>query len=134
MRALIDEGPLLPARAVAAGLVDKLGYQDEADAELRAVSGSGARATIDLATYARVDGRALGLNRGPRIAVIHASGAITSGRSGFDPLNGQTVGADTLNGYLRRVRRDPRSARSYSGLTVPGGRQPPPTPSGANSC
>jgi protease-4 len=121
VRALIDEGPLPGPRALEAGLIDGLAYQDEADAALRAVAASADRATVDLTRYARVTPESLGLNRGPRIAVIHVSGAIASGRSGFDPLNGETVGADTLNGYLRRVRRDPSIRAIVLRIDSPGG-------------
>jgi protease-4 len=121
VRALIDEGPFPGPRALEAGLIDGLAYQDEAEAALRAVAASADRATVDLTRYARVTPESLGLNRGPRIAVIHVSGAIASGRSGFDPLNGETVGADTLNGYLRRVRRDPSIRAIVLRIDSPGG-------------
>src|SRR5919201_2639009 len=61
---------------------------------------------IDGDEYARIGPTSLGLNRGPRVAVIVASGAITSGRSGFDPLNGSTVGSETLVDYIRQARKD----------------------------
>lgn len=111
IRALIDRGPFLPDQALAEGLVDGLAYADEVEARLRAVAGVTSRSTIDSDDYAGVSLRSLGLNRGPRIAVLHVSGAIVGGQSGFDPLNGVTVGSDTLAQYIRRIRRD-RSIRA----------------------
>ena len=75
----------------------------------------------------------LGLNKGPRIAVIYAAGTITSGKSGYDPINGAIVGSDTLIEYIRQARRDGsvrahRAARS----TAPADRPPRPTRSGAS--
>jgi protease-4 len=121
VRALIDTGPLIAARALEAGLVDGLEYRDEVDARLRAMTGAGERATIESDDYDRVSLRSLGLNRGPRIAVIHASGAIVSGESNFDPLNGPAIGSDTLIDYIRRVRRDESIRAVVLRIDSPGG-------------
>ncbi len=118
---LIDAGPFLAGQALDAGLVDGLAYRDEVDARLRASSGARERATIEADDYDGVSLRSLGLNRGPRIAVIHASGAIVSGRSGFDPLNGSVVGSDTLSRYIRRVRRDASIRAVVLRIDSPGG-------------
>ena len=48
----------------------------------------------------------LGLNRGPRIAVIYASGMIASGQSSYDSPSGQVVGSDTMIEYMRKARAD----------------------------
>src|SRR5262245_26571655 len=99
----IDEGPFLPEEAVRAGLVDDLAYEDQVDEKLRAGS---TRDRIDGDDYARVSSSSLGLSRGPRIAVIYASGAIVGGKSGFDPVNGAVVGSETLIDYIRQARKD----------------------------
>ncbi|MGE0702732.1 MAG: signal peptide peptidase SppA [Vicinamibacterales bacterium] len=121
IRALMDTGPFLAQRALDAGLVDGLAYADEVDARLRAVTDAGERATIDTDDYDRVSLRSLGLNQGPRIAVIHASGAIVSGESQFDPINGSAVGSDTLIDYIRRVRRDSSIRAMVLRIDSPGG-------------
>ena len=36
-----------------------------------------------------------------KIAVINAAGVINSGSSGFDPVNGAVIGADSLVEYIR---------------------------------
>src|SRR5262245_49223184 len=94
----IDEGPFLPEEAVRAGLVDDLAYEDQVDEKLRAGS---TRDRIDGDDYGMVSPSSFGFNRGPRIAVIYASGAIVGGKSGFDPVNGPVVGSDTLIDYIR---------------------------------
>src|SRR5207245_27810 len=91
VRSLIDLGPFLPEDALRAGLVDDVKYEDQVDEKLR--GGAQAR-VIDGDEYARVSLSSLGLNRGPRIAVIYAAGTINSGKSGYDPFNGSVLGSD----------------------------------------
>jgi len=61
------------------------------------------------------------LRRRPRIALLYAVGTIVSGRSGFDPTDGEIVGSDTLIEDIRRIRDD----RSVRGIVLridsPGG-------------
>ena len=101
--ALLDEGPFLPEEALRTGLIDDVAYEDQVEERLRP---GGAGRKIDSDEYANVSAASLGLNRGPRIAVIYAAGAIASGKSGFDPLNGSVVGSDTIIESIRQARRD----------------------------
>jgi protease IV len=118
IRALIDQGPFMPEDALHAGLIDDVAYEDQVEEKLRA----GERAArIDSDDYARVSVSATGLNRGPRIAVIYAVGAISSGKSGFDPLNGAVAGSDTLIEYIRRARRDSAVRAIVLRIDSPGG-------------
>jgi protease IV len=105
VRTLIDEGPFLPEPARQAGLIDEVMYEDQVREQL---SPGNDRRTIDGARYGAVS---VGASRGPRIAVIYAVGAIASGASGFDPVNGASVGSDTLIASIRQARRD-RSIRA----------------------
>src|SRR5688572_22668291 len=82
VRALIDHGPYLPEDAVRAGLVDDVAYEDELDDKVELAKGS--PRFIEQDEYRQVSPSSLGLNRGPRIAVIYAVGVITSGRSNHD--------------------------------------------------
>jgi protease-4 len=121
VRALLDEGPFLPEDALRAGLVDDVKYEDQVEDALRASRPGVADRRIDGDDYARVTNSSLGLNRGPRIAVIYAAGAITSGRSGFDPLNGPTAGSDTLIDYIHQARRDTSLRAIVLRIDSPGG-------------
>ena len=76
---------------------------------------------IDGDDYARISASSLGLNRGPRIAVIYAAGAIASGKSGYDPVNGAVVGSDTLIEYIRQARRDTSIRAIVLRIDSPGG-------------
>ncbi len=108
VRRVLDDGPFLPEDAVHARLVDDVAYEDQVDEKLR---GGNERRQMDGDEYGRISPSSLGLNRGPRIAIIHASGTIASGKSGYDPLNGVIAGSDTLIEYIRQARRD-RSVRA----------------------
>ena len=118
IRHLFDDGPFLPEDALRAGLIDDVAYEDQVDEKLRAGE---QRRQIDSDDYTRVSLSSLGLNRGPRIAVIYAAGAITGGRSGFDPLNGGVVGSDTLIEYIRQARRDSSVRGIVLRIDSPGG-------------
>ncbi|MGE3511524.1 MAG: signal peptide peptidase SppA [Vicinamibacterales bacterium] len=121
VRGLIDQGPFLPVAAVEVGLVDRLAYEDDARAELGRALQDDAVGDIAAEDYARVSATSLGLNRGPRIGIIYASGAITVGRSGFDPLNGATAGAETLVDAIRRARKDASLKALILRIDSPGG-------------
>ena len=112
VRELIDRGPFLPQDALDSGLVDGLAYEDQLDdraPELRD-DGEPMRRTL-AADYQRVSARSVGIRPRSRVAVLYAVGAIVSGRSAFDPLNGSVVGSDTLVEQIRRIRDD-RSIRA----------------------
>jgi len=118
VRALIDDGPFLPEDALRAGLVDDVAYEDQVDDKLR--SGE-KRAHLDTDDYARVSPSSLGLNKGPRVAVIYASGTIASGKGGYDPVNGPIAGSDTLIDYIKQARRDSAVRAIVLRIDSPGG-------------
>ena len=110
VRTLVDHGPFLPEDAVRAGLVDDVAYEDELDDKVQLAKG-GTVTFLQQEEYRRIAPMSLGLNRGPRIAVIYATGVISSGDSNYDSPQGQIVGSDTLVEYLRKARAD-RSIRA----------------------
>jgi protease-4 len=101
VKALIDHGPFLPEDALKAGLIDDLAYEDELDDKVKL--GPGKVRFVQMAEYRGVSSGSLGLNRGPRIAVIYASGVIASGKSSYDA---SVTGSDTIVEYLRKARAD----------------------------
>ncbi len=118
VRQLLDEGPFLPEDALRAGLVDDVAYEDQVNEKLGSARGE---RHVDGDDYARISTSSLGLNRGPRIAVIYASGTINSGKSGYDPVNGAIVGSDTLSEYIRQARRDSSVRAIVLRIDSPGG-------------
>jgi protease-4 len=119
VRALIDQGPFLPEDALRAGLIDDVAYEDQVEDKLK--KSDERLRKIDGEDYARVNASSFGLNRGPRIGVIYATGTIVNGRSGFDPLNGAALGSDTLIDSIRQARRDNSLKAIVLRIDSPGG-------------
>lgn len=118
VRTILDDGPFLPEDALHAGLVDDVAYEDQVDDKLRAGE---QRRQIDGDEYGRVSASSLGLNRGPRVAVIYAAGTIAGGKSGYDPVNGPVVGSETLVDYIRQARHDSSVRAIVLRIDSPGG-------------
>ena len=133
VKTLIDHGPFLPEDALRAGLIDDLAYEDELDDKVKLAPGK--VRYVEMNEYRQVSAGSLGLNRGPRIAVIYATGIIASGKSTYDT----TGGAGGRLGHARRVpaqgaRPTARSRRSCCASTAPAARRSRPTSSGARCC
>ena len=108
--------PLLAERAVSAGLVDALAYEDQLD-DHGAMSST---ASVEGKHYAKGRAGALG-RRGPRIAVIYVTGIIASGDNRFDPLNGEIAGSVQLVEAIRSARADDRVRAIVLRIDSPGG-------------
>jgi protease IV len=119
IRALIDHGPYLPEDAIRAGLVDDVAYEDEVDDKVQ-LGKAGMRFLTDR-DYRKVTAASLGLNKGPRIAVVYAVGVITSGESSYDTTSGPSVGSDTFVEMLRKVRADHSIKAVVLRVDSPGG-------------
>ena len=101
-----------------AGLIDDLAYEDEVDDKIKLAPGE--TSYLEMSDYRQVSAASLGLDRGPRIAIIYASGLIASGRSNDSP-GGDVVGSDTINEYLRKARADSSVRAIVLRIDSPGG-------------
>ena len=119
VRRLVDEGPFLPEDALAAGLIDGLAYEDELK-DREPFDEADWRVTSD-SDYRQVGLRAVGLNRGERIALIYAVGAISSGAGGVDFMGGEVLGSDTLVSAIRTARNDDSVRAIVLRIDSPGG-------------
>jgi protease-4 len=119
VKTLIDHGPFLPEDALRAGLIDDLAYEDEIDDKVKLASGR--IHYVEMNDYRQVSAASLGLNRGPRIAVIYATGLIASGKSTYDTTGGQVAGSETLVDYLRKARADSSIKAIVLRVDSPGG-------------
>jgi protease-4 len=119
VKSLIDHGPYLPEDALRAGLIDDLAYEDEIDDKVKLAPGK--VHYLEMNDYRGVSAASLGLNRGPRIAVIYAAGIIASGKSTYDSPSGSVVGSDTLVDYLRKARADSSVKAIVLRVDSPGG-------------
>jgi protease-4 len=120
VRALLDQGPFVPEEALRVGLVDDLAYEDELDDRVPALRARSTDTWIEGSDYQRSQAVG-GTSARSRIAVVYAVGTITSGKSAFDPLNGSTLGSDTIVEQIRRVRDDDSIKAIVLRIDSPGG-------------
>ena len=120
IRRLVDHGPFLPEDAIRAGLIDDVAYEDELDDKVK-LSPKGSAHLLSGDDYRHTSPMSLGLNRGPRVAVIYASGVIASGESNYDTASGSVVGSDTMLDYLRKARADGSIKAIVLRVDSPGG-------------
>ncbi len=124
----VQVGPLSGTDAVARGLVDRLGYRDEAYDALRArlASGDEEPRLLYVDRYARSrtrrPGAQLQRRRKPTVAIVSVHGPINRGRSGSArPMSGPTVGSDTVCAALRAARHDDHVKAVVLRVDSPGG-------------
>ena len=122
---LVNGGPYLADQALAAGLVDALGYRDEVYAAVRKQVGNDP-VLLYLGRYHRskeLASRAKQLTA-PRqdvVAMIQATGAIRRGRNGRSPLTGNAMGSDSITAALRAATADQRVKAIVLRVNSPGG-------------
>ena len=113
VRALVDAGPYDGARALAAGLVDELVYEDELGDRL------GAAERVTAGRYVK-GSRGFGLDGRPKMALIYAVGTIVSGESQSD-FGGDFAGSDTVARAIRQARKDSSVRAIVLRIDSPGG-------------
>ncbi|CCG42632.1 signal peptide peptidase SppA [Magnetospirillum molischianum] len=116
VQALIGKGPYLPSEALAAGLIDRVGYRDEAWAAV-AGTGDAAAEEVDIADYVA----RLPSSHGVKVALISGLGAIHRGESspGFDDDGG--FGATTIAEAFRDAVADKSVKAILFRIDSPGG-------------
>ncbi len=119
VRTILDSGPFWGEEAVAAGLVDRLAYRDEVMDDLRARLGE----EVELVSFRRYRNRAgSAWGSGATVALIHGSGTVTRGESGFDPVfGGSSVGSETVARAFRQAVDDPSVEAILFRVDSPGG-------------
>ncbi|MGH9777398.1 MAG: signal peptide peptidase SppA [Candidatus Acidiferrales bacterium] len=101
--AIIRSGPYLDKEAVEKKLIDKLVFYDEYKDILKQKAGVEELKTIKLSEYLDRTSPPFG---GAKIALVHASGLIVPGKSGYDPSVGRYMGSDTVAADLRAAAED----------------------------
>ncbi|MGE2735283.1 signal peptide peptidase SppA [Mycolicibacterium vaccae] len=127
--ALADRAPLLRDDAVAAGLIDRIGFRDEAYAQIAGIEPADADAEdapprLYLSRYARAKKPTVpGLKSRKRIAVVTLAGPIVSGRGGrqLSPMGSSAAGGDTIAAALREAAADDDVAAVVLRVDSPGG-------------
>lgn len=139
-RQLIDQGLFSPREAREAGLIDHVGYADELPARLAQASGSDTVELVKNYGKKKVDNDFSGMlgmmklfemmmggkpaertsNR-KKLAVIHAAGAIVSGKSTVDFLSGESMGSETIVTAIEQAEADKSVAAIVLRIDSPGG-------------
>ena len=138
---LADRAPLLRAEAAEAGLVDRIGFRDEAYGRIAELVGAKPASSTEtdedrpprlyLSRYAHATGPRTQLplptlpGRKPRpaIALVTVAGPIVSGRGGPQPVlfGKSTAGGDTIAASLREATADDDVAAIVLRVDSPGG-------------
>jgi protease IV len=107
VRELIDTGPRTASEAQAAGLVDRLGYRDQAYEAIRARADN--EAELLFADRWRPRRKlAPPPHRRGHVALVEVRGEISSGRTRRNPL-GRQAGSDTVSAQLRAAHDNDRA-------------------------
>ena len=119
VRELVDTGPRTAQQARDVGLVDLLGYRDEAYAAIR--SRVGADAELLFADRWRPQRRPhLQARRKGHVALVEVRGTIVSGRTRRGPM-GRQVGSDSVGSALRAATNDEHVRALVLHVDSPGG-------------
>jgi protease-4 len=124
VKALIDNAPYTATQAKDAGLIDGALYRDDVEKELKKRLGYKDSDTLAIAKsgdYRKISQESLGLNTGERIAVVYASGDITSGKSTFGGSGEETIGSDSLVKTINEARDDKTIKAIVLRIDSPGG-------------
>ncbi|MCX2712113.1 signal peptide peptidase SppA [Mycolicibacterium sp. J2] len=133
--ALADKAPLLRDDAVSGGLVDRIGFRDEAYARVAELGGAAAVADgpdapprLFLSRYARATAAkpmpgVPGRKPKSTIAVVTLHGPIVSGRGGPQvlPIGNSSAGGDTIAAALREAVADDAVSAIVLRVDSPGG-------------
>ena len=119
VRELADTGPRTAAQARDAGLVDRLGYRDEAYAAAKARAGDEAQLLFADRWHPHRRPK-LPARRKGHVALVEAHGAIMSGRSRRGPT-GRQVGSDSVGAALRAAADDEHVRAVVLRVDSPGG-------------
>ncbi|MFQ5752774.1 MAG: signal peptide peptidase SppA [bacterium] len=126
---VMDRGIYQSQEALEQNLVDALKYESEVVEILKEkVYGSESTDskdrtlhTISVERYAKVSPEEVGLRKGSKIALIYAIGGIVPGKSGYDPLNGRNMGAQSIVSMLRTVKNTQAIKAVVLRVDSPGG-------------
>jgi protease-4 len=119
VRELIDTGPRTAAEAQAAGLIDRLGYRDQAYNAMRARTGD--KPELLFADRWRPRRKlAPPRHRRGHVALVDVRGGIAAGRSRRGPF-GRQAGSDTVSAQLRAAHDNDRAKAVVLRIDSPGG-------------
>lgn len=118
----VNAAPLTPERAKELGLIDHIGYRDEAyDAALKEWDAEPEN-LLFAHRYANKGALMKKLRPGqPQVAVVSLRGAIVTGRGQRTPMGGEQAGSDVVDEHLRAALRDDEVKAVVFEVDSPGG-------------
>jgi protease-4 len=119
VRAIIDQGPFTASRALAAGLVDELRFEDQAWGELQSSLRSKAPKKISISDYIRATQSEGGGHS--RIALLAAAGDIVRGQPSDDGSGESGLTSYGFDKLLNRVANDNGIKGAIVRIDSPGG-------------
>lgn len=119
--AALNSSPQFSEAVLKAGLIDKLGYDDDAKAAAVKRAGDGAE-TVSFAHYDDVV-RAGGVGSTGNIAIVNVCGGIVDGASSSDPFGERspTAGGDDIAAAIRDATKNPHVKAIILRVSSPGG-------------
>jgi protease-4 len=139
-KALIDGGPYSPSAARAAGLINRIGYADQIEAEIAKSIGvpsikldakygqksekvdlSGLAGFMKMIQMLSGEGTKKAETSASKIALIYCSGAIETGKSTSSILGEATMGSETVVKHLREAEKDKTVKAIVLRVDSPGG-------------
>jgi protease-4 len=141
VKKLIDEGPFTAGAAKKAGLIDRVAYADDYRDQLKETLKKQQKADefAFLKDYGKAKNKDVDLSNpfaffkllssptktksstSPKIAVIYASGVITTGKSEESFLSGETIGSTTMVEAIRQAEKDETVKAIVLRVDSPGG-------------
>ena len=116
-----EASPQFSENARSAGLIDRIGYDDDAQNAALARAGQGAK-LITMSDYVKVAKEGTSFSTGPRIALIQAAGDIQDGSAGGGLFGGSDVIAgDDLSKAIRAAAGDKEVRAIVLRVDSPGG-------------
>ncbi|MEJ0026222.1 MAG: signal peptide peptidase SppA [Rhizomicrobium sp.] len=115
--AALEASPQFTEDAQARGLIDRIGFDDDAQNAALARAGGDAK-LVPLASFVRAQRDNAGLGSGPRIALIEASGEIFDGGAGG---NSGVIAGDDLSKAIRAAAQDKDVRAIILRVDSPGG-------------
>lgn len=137
VKAIVDEGPFTPQRALELGLIDRVGYAEDVQAALKQSLqasflhvekdyGKNKPEQLDLSNPFAVfklfaPPTDSGLSENPHVAIIYASGSIVSGAGGPSLFGGESIGSTTFVDAIRKAAEEPKVKAIVLRVDSPGG-------------
>ena len=124
VKGIIDGAPYNANQAKELGLIDNAIYKEQVYEELKSRLGyktDDKLRTIRGGEYRDIPSDSLGLNKGDKVALIFASGAINIGHSNNGPLSGAMVGSDTVVAAVNDAANDDSIKAIVLRVDSPGG-------------